>query len=155
MDPATIILNLIANAPTLINDITKIQGAVQEATSNDDLITKLRSIGSSTFSVLTDIGATILPQVAPALHAAAAAMTIFDTGDTKKWLQNALNLYVVPTPLLVVDGIIGKKTMAAMATAQTKLAAQFGITVKADGWAGMISQGLLQAAVALLPASKA
>lgn len=150
MDPATIILNLITGAPTLLGDIPKIQAMIGEAWSNDDLTTKLKTLGPATFGILTDLGATVLPQVAPALHAAAAAMTIFDTGDSKKWLQNALNLYVKPTPLLVVDGIIGKKTIAAMTLAQPKLAAQFGITVKADGWAGMIAQGLLQTAVALL-----
>lgn len=150
MDPVTMLLNLIAGAPTLFGDIQKIPGMISEAGSNDDLVTKLKTLGPQTFGILTDLGGVALPQVKPALSAAAAAMTIFDSNSTKKWLQSSLNMYVKPSPLLVVDGIIGPKTNAAMAIAQDMLAKQFGIPITTDSWAGMISRGLLQAAVAQL-----
>lgn len=149
MDPLSIVA-LLGFIPTLLSDIPKIQAFIAEAVSNDSLAVKISKLSPLTVDFLNGAGSQLFPQVAPALHAAAAAMTIFDTGDNKKWLQNALNLYVKPTPLLVVDGIIGKKTLAAMATAQNMLSDQFHVPLKTDSWAGMISQGLLQSAVAQL-----
>lgn len=149
MDPL-LITSLLGLIPTIIGDIPKIQGFIAEAVSNDSLVTKLHKLSPMTIDFLNGAGSAMFPQVAPALHVAAAAMTLFDTSDNKVWLQNALNLYVKPTPLLVVDGIIGKKTLAAVATAQNMLAEQFHIPVKTDSWIGMISQGLLQSAVAKL-----
>lgn len=149
MDPLSII-SLLGLVPTIIGDIPKIQAFIAEAVSNDSLAVKLSKLAPSTVEFLNGAGSQLFPQVAPALHIAAAAMTIFDTSDNKVWLQNSLNLYVKPTPLLVVDGIIGKKTLAAMATAQNMLSEQFHVPLKTDSWAGMISQGLLQSAVAQL-----
>jgi hypothetical protein len=149
MDPLSII-SLLGLIPTLLADIPKIQLFIAEAVSNDSLAVKLAKLSPITVDFLNGAGSQLFPQVAPALHAAAAAMTIFDSADNKKWLQNALNLYVKPTPPLVVDGIIGKKTLAAMATAQDMLSEQFHVPLKTDSWAGMVSQGLLQSAVAQL-----
>jgi hypothetical protein len=149
MDPQ-LIAALIGMAPTLLADIPKIPGLIAEAVSNDDLATKIGKLAPTTIELLTGAGAQLFPTVAPALHAAAAAMTIFDSLDQRKWLQNALNMYAKPTPLLVVDGIIGPKTRATMALAQNKLSDQFHIPLKIDSWAGMIAQGLLQTAVAKL-----
>jgi peptidoglycan hydrolase-like protein with peptidoglycan-binding domain len=77
------------------------------------------------------------------MQTVAAASATFDPNVTK-WLQLALNKLLTPSPKLVVDGVYGPQTRDAVEAAQKKL----GITV--DGWAGEVTQGAIQAALAKL-----
>lgn len=57
------------------------------------------------------------PMVAPELRLAAAIATSFNTNGVK-WAQNALNILVVPSPNLDVDGHVGPLTKAAVVAFQ-------------------------------------
>ena len=57
--------------------------------------------------------------------------------NPKKWLQTTLNDVLIPSPNLVVDGIIGPATTAAIERFQE----QEGLTV--DGIPGLITQLVL------------
>src|SRR5882757_5687219 len=90
-----------------------IKAAIDEAISNDDLITKIRKIAGPFAPLLEQLGGTWFPQAKPALHIAAAAMAAFDPSVTK-WLQGSLNVLLVPSPNLRVDGVYGAGTRAAV-----------------------------------------
>ena len=113
-----------------------IKGIIDEASSNDTIVTKIKALSAPFASVLANVGAQFFPKAAPALQVAAAAMASFDTNVTK-WVQGALNVYLVPSPNLVVDGVYGPKTKAAVELLQAKL----GLTV--DGWAGQVTQAAI------------
>lgn len=74
---------------------------------------------------LADIGSQLFPKLDPTLHAAAAALVVAHPNNTA-WAQSALNLlvstgYVAFGKPLVVDGVWGPKTMAAVEAVQGKL----------------------------------
>lgn len=75
--------------------------------------------------VLAQIGAAVFPKLAPELQAAAAALIHAHPNNTS-YAQEALNLiqstgYMKFGVPLVVDGLWGPKTMAAVEALQTKL----------------------------------
>jgi peptidoglycan hydrolase-like protein with peptidoglycan-binding domain len=70
-------------------------------------------------------------------------MTSFDPNITI-WIQGGMNLLVTPSPNLTVDGIYGPLTRKAVQDFQT----QQGLTP--DGWAGRLTQGLIDALMAKL-----
>ena len=113
-----------------------IKSIIDEASSNDTIVTKIKALSAPFASVLANVGAQFFPKAAPALQVAAAAMASFDTNVTK-WVQGALNVYLSPSPNLVVDGVYGPKTKAAVELLQAKL----GLTV--DGWAGQVTQAAI------------
>lgn len=120
-----------------------IKAAVDEAISNDDLATKVRSIAGPLAPILEEIGAAFFPSAAPALHLVGGIVATADPNVTK-WLQGALNTLVSPSPNLTVDGIYGSLTKAAVEQLQTQL----GLTV--DGLAGQITQAAIQIALSKL-----
>ncbi len=117
--------------------------AIDEALSNDDLVTKVQKIAGPFAPLLEKIGGSLFPAAKPGLHIAAVVMTSFDPSTTK-WVQGSMNLLVTPSPNLTVDGLYGAKTRAAVQAFQT----QNGIAV--DGWAGRLTQGLIDALMAKL-----
>ncbi len=121
-----------------------LKDAIDEAASNDDLVTKARKIAGPFFPILEQIGGLWFPQAKPALRAAAAIMTSFDPNVTK-WLQTSLNTLVVPSPNLTVDGLNGPKTQAAVKAFQT----QAGMA-DVDGWAGTLTRMAIDGALAAL-----
>ena len=66
----------------------------------------------------------------------AGAIGAFDPNVTK-WLQDALNKLVKPSPKLEVDGIYGPKTVAALEALQQSLG------LKVDGLAGQLTQAAI------------
>jgi peptidoglycan hydrolase-like protein with peptidoglycan-binding domain len=130
MDPMTILQLAIQYGPA-------IKAVIDEAWNNDDLATKLKNVAGPLMPVLEQAGAKLFPQAASTLHAVAGAIAAFDP-NTTKWLQGALNAVVTPSPNLVVDGIYGPRTAAAVSALQKQLG------LKVDGFAGAITQAALQ-----------
>jgi hypothetical protein len=121
-----------------------IKAIIDEATTNDDIVTKIKALSPSFASVLEGLGAEFFPGAAPALHLIGGVIAAFDP-NTTKWLQGSLNTLLSPSPNLTVDGIYGPRTKAAVVQLQTKL----GLTP--DGIAGMLTQSAIAAALAKLP----
>lgn len=127
-----------------------IKTIIDEAETNDDIVTKVTKLSPVLASVLADLGSTLFPNAAPALHLVGAAIATFDPSTTK-WLQKGLNSILGTN--LTVDGSYGPKTRAAV----TQLQEKYGL--KADGIAANVTQALLQALLnkvpTLAPAPKA
>jgi len=136
MDPFTILTLALRYGPI-------VKGLIDEATSNQDLTSKLKASAAPLASLLEGIGAQFFPKVAPELHIAAVAMASFDPSVTK-WLQRSLNQLVTPSPNLVVDGQYGPRTRAAVEAIQTQL------SLKIDGFAGQLTQAAIAAMLARL-----
>lgn len=115
-----------------------VKAILDEASSNDSIVTKITALSQPLAAVLQGVGLQFFPQAAPALHVAAGAVAAFDPNVTK-WVQGALNNLVTPSPNLVVDGIYGPKTKAAVEALQAKLG------LKVDGWAGTVTQAAITA----------
>jgi peptidoglycan hydrolase-like protein with peptidoglycan-binding domain len=124
--------------PTIISVAGTVKSLIDIAQNNDDLVTKIKESLPTIAHALEEYGAKFFPGVKDELRIAAAAMAAFDPNITK-WLQESLNLAMDPSPKLVVDGIYGPKTKAAVELAQTKL----GLPV--DGWAGQLTQSAIYA----------
>ena len=117
-----------------------VKAIIDEANTNDDIVTKLKHIAPDLAGVLETIGAQFFPKAASEIHIAAAAISAFDPSATK-WIQGSINSIVVPSPNLVVDGQYGPKTRAAVEQLQAKLG------LKVDGVAGMLTQAAITAAL--------
>lgn len=134
--------------PLLIQAVPDIQAAWKAATSNTSFGQELTGLAAPLGDLIGNIGAKLFPKAAPTLHTIGGAIAVFNPNYTK-WLQGALNQLSpsmnLPNPNLVVDGIYGPKTVAAVEAVQTHL----GIVV--DGLAGKITQKLLADALAALP----
>jgi peptidoglycan hydrolase-like protein with peptidoglycan-binding domain len=137
MDPLQIIQLVFQYGP-MVKEI------IDEALTNEDLITKITHLSKPLANLLTDIGSKFFPKAAADLHLVGGAIAAFDPNVTK-WLQGSLNVLVVPSPNLVVDGIYGQKTRDAVEALQKQL----GLTM--DGLAGQITQAAISAAMAHLP----
>ena len=118
--------------------------AIDEAMSNDDLVTKVRKIAGPFAPLLEQIGGMWFPNAKPELHIAAVVMSSFDPNVTV-WVQTSMNSLVTPSPNLKVDGIYGPLTRAAVSAYQ----AQLGLP--ADGWAGRLTQAAIDMAMSKVP----
>lgn len=129
-------MNWLSLIPMLMSGASAINSIVTIAQGNSDIVTKIREVLPHLAEPLESLGGLLFPAVKPELRIAAVAMTQYDL-DLNKWLQAGLNAFVTPSPNLVVDGIYGPKTGAAVASLQKQL----GMTV--DGWAGNLVQSAL------------
>lgn len=111
-----------------------IKGVIDAASTNDDIVTKVKGMVGPFATLLEGVGANLFPKVKPELHLAAAVMAAFDPNVTK-WVQGSLN--GLENSGLVVDGIYGPRTRDAVLAFQQK----HGLV--ADGWAGRITQGVI------------
>lgn len=130
--------------PAIVSAASTIKTIIDVANSNADIVTKIKETVPQLAQMLEQYGGQFFPNVKPELKIAAAAMTAFDPNVTK-WLQGSLNALVEPSPNLVVDGLYGPKTRAAVEALQAKL----GLAV--DGWAGQLTQVAISAALAKKP----
>ena len=121
-----------------------VKSILDAATGNESIVAKIKDISAPLAGILETVGETLFPKAAPALRIAAGAMAAFDP-DVTKWLQGSLNALLDPSPGLVVDGLYGPKTRAAVEQLQTK----FGLRV--DGWAGSLTQAAIASALATKP----
>jgi|SRR5258708_25481942 hypothetical protein len=136
MDPIAVL--------TLISTSVQVAGKVKELLDKGGVTQQsLETAVPQIVPQLASLGATLFPKVSPEMQTVAAASATFDPNVTK-WLQVALNKLLTPSPKLVVDGVYGPQTREAVEAAQKRL----GITV--DGWAGEVTQGAIQAALAKL-----
>lgn len=114
----------------------EIKAVIDVASTNHDVVTKIKEMSAPLASVFSTIGAQFFPKVAKEFHVAAVVGAAFDPNVTK-WIQGATNNLLDPSPGLAVDGLYGPRTRAAVELLQTKL----GLTV--DGWAGQITQAAI------------
>jgi hypothetical protein len=141
MDPMT--------ALTLISTAVQVAGSVKELLDKGGVTPQsLEKAAPQIVPQLASLGASLFPKVAPGMQAVAAASATFDPNVTK-WLQASLNKLLTPSPNLEVDGVYGSKTQEAVEAAQKML----GVPV--DAWAGEITQGAIQAALAKAALAKA
>lgn len=138
-------MNWLTLLPMIVSAAGTVKNIIDIASSNADIVTKIKSAVPSIVDVLEDYATQLFPKVAPQLKVAAAAMSAFDPNVTK-WLQGSLNaLYDAG---LEVDGLYGPKTRAAVEAVQEKLG------LKVDGWAGTLTQAAIQAALSKNPEIK-
>ena len=137
MDVLAIFQLAAALAPT-------VKSILDAASGNESIVTKIKEVSAPLAGLLETIGGTLFPQAAPALRVAAGAMAAFDP-DVTKWLQGSLNSLLDPSPNLVVDGLYGPKTRAAV----EQLQAKYGLRI--DGWAGSLTQAAIASALATKP----
>ncbi len=137
MDVLAIIQLAAGLAPT-------VKSILDAATGNESIVAKIKGISTPLAGILETVGETLFPKAAPALRIAAGAMAAFDP-DVTKWLQGSLNVLVDPSPNLVVDGLYGPKTRAAVELLQAK----HGLRI--DGWAGSLTQAAIASALATKP----
>lgn len=119
-----------------------VKAIIAATKSNEELGDKIKAAAPSIIHILTGVASTLYPGLAPALQIAAGALATFDQNGVK-WLQGALNKFLVPSPNLVVDGVIGPATINAVRQAQQQL----GITP--DGFAGKVTFEALKKALEL------
>lgn len=117
---------LFAVLPELIQLAPKVVSAWNSTASNNGLA-KITAVvrQTSIANVLAEIGAAEFPNLAPELHAAAAALAHLHSDNTA-YAQDALNIiastgYIKLDAPLVVDGKWGPKTKAAVVALQAKL----------------------------------
>lgn len=146
------------NFATILSSITGVAPAmkslVQQAFSAGNLVTMAQGVLSgNVVAALESTAETLFPKVAPEIRLAAALVTTYDH-DHVKWLQGALNS-INGDKALVVDGIYGQATVAAVTKFQEDTAAEFGLSV--DGFAYKITNGAINAVLQrlLTPATTA
>lgn len=117
---------------------------IQQALSGASLATMAREAlsGGSVVGILEKAAEALFPNLAPELRLAAGAVAAYDN-DKTKWLQQALNVILGPDENLVVDGIYGPATVAAVEQFQ-----QQQVGLKVDGWAYRVTTPLIEAALA-------
>lgn len=130
--------------PLIVGAVSTVKQILDIATSNADIVQKIKAGVPALAGLLQTLGAELFPNAKKELQIAAGAMAAFDP-DVTKWVQGALNVVLEPTPGLEVDGIYGPKTRAAVELLQQKN----GLTV--DGWAGNITQALISGLLAKRP----
>lgn len=118
-------LSLIPSIITLIGEIPAIKSAFDSVATGGIQAVAAVVQKSPLAGTLADIGGQLFPKLSPELHAAAAALVIAHPNNTS-WLQSALNVlsstgYITLAAPLVVDGIYGPKTTAALELIQQKL----------------------------------
>lgn len=138
-------MNVLAVVQLVAGLAPTIKSILDAATGNESIVTKIKDISTPLAGILETVGEMLFPKAAPALRVAAGAMAAFDP-DVTKWLQGSLNVLITPPPYLIVDGLYGPKTRAAV----EQLQANLGLRV--DGWAGSITQAAIAAALAKRPA---
>lgn len=140
MNPLTII-QLVAEFLPAVESIIKV------SRTNGDLVSKIRALSPALATLLEGVGSVFFPKADPTIHIVGGVIAAFDP-DTTKWLQGSLNVILAKEPgyvPLVVDGLYGDLTKAAVAQLQTK----WGL--KVDGLAGQVTKAAIDAFFAKLP----
>ncbi len=122
--------------PSIIQLIGPIASAIETGVS-------VNSVGSliqnpTVLNIFQTLGSQLFPKAAPAIALAGSLIASYSPNYVK-WLQGTLNAYLKPATPLVVDGLYGPHTIAAVEAAQEKLG------IKVDGMAGDITMAALSA----------
>ena len=140
-------MNPLAIAALVAEFLPTVKSIIDVAESNQNIYDKIKALGGPIVTFLETEGAKLFPSASPVLQVVGAVVAGFDP-NTTKWLQNSLNTILaheVGYVPLVVDGIYGSHTAAAVTQLQTK----YKLTV--DGIAGTITQAAISAVLANLP----
>lgn len=135
-------MNALAIIQLVAKFLPAVQGIIQIASTNGDMVSRITSLSKPLANLLTTVGAELFPKAAPAIHIVGGVLAAFDPNLTK-WLQGALNALIGTN--LAVDGAYGPMTRAAVEQFQTK----YGL--KVDGLAGQVTQAAIQGLLAKLP----
>lgn len=140
-------MNTLALIQLVIGLAPSIKAIYDAATTNTGVVDEIKKLSAPVATLLESIGQEFFPKASPTIAIVGGVIAAFDP-NTAKWLQGALNTLLALSPSLVVDGVYGPKTKAAVEQMQTKL----GLTV--DGLAGKLTQAAIDAALAKLPVIK-
>jgi peptidoglycan hydrolase-like protein with peptidoglycan-binding domain len=118
---------LIGILPSLIQLVPSIISAWDTSTNSgtSGVAAVAAVVTNSTIDTeLATLGATMFPKLSPELQAAAAALSVAHPNNTS-WIQSAINLiastgFITLSTPLVVDGVVGPLTIAAVEAIQAK-----------------------------------
>lgn len=129
--------------------LPEIESIFQSSGTNETIVQRITDLSPTLANLLTGLGSELFPKAAPALAIVGGIVGSFSP-NTTMWLQTSLNqlLGSALSPPLVVDGLYGPKTQAAVMQFQTAN----GLVV--DGLAGTITQGIVDGLLAKLPVLK-
>lgn len=139
---------IISILPLIMQAISIGEKVVEALKTGTSVLSLLQNFAPDVIDLIKGIGASLWPNLDPTSQVQAAAMKLYDK-PTVTAVQTNLNKLVITNPMLVVDGSMGPKTIAAVTAFQTA----HGIT--ADGWPGPETQAALQVAVSAPAATKA
>lgn len=117
-----------------------IKSLLDGSTTNNIIADGIKALAPKFVPILENIGASMFPKLAPALHVVAGAVVSFDK-DKTRWLQQGVNTLLPDEDDIAVDGVYGPATRAAVEKVQSNL----GLTV--DGFAGKITRLAIDAAL--------
>jgi murein L,D-transpeptidase YcbB/YkuD len=141
--------SLLTGIQLAIQWLPQIESIFQSSGTNETIVQRITDLSPTLANLLTGLGSELFPKAAPALAIVGGIVAGFSP-DTTKWLQTSLNTLLgsALNPPLVVDGLYGPKTQAAVTQFQTAN----GLVV--DGLAGTITQGIIDGLLAKLPVLK-
>ena len=141
--------SLLTGIQLAIQWLPEIESIFQSSGTNETIVQRITDLSPTLADLLTGLGSELFPKAAPALAIVGGIVAGFSP-DTTKWLQTSLNTLLgsALSPPLVVDGLYGPKTQAAVTQFQTAN----GLVI--DGLAGTITQGVIDGLLAKLPVLK-
>jgi peptidoglycan hydrolase-like protein with peptidoglycan-binding domain len=125
----------------LTNIVTSIGGGIL---NNGIIKSAIPIVGADIIKILEGVAEKQFPTVAPAIRAVVAAATVFNPNLTM-WLQGFLNDQIKPSTPLVIDGIYGPATTAAVKEFQR----EHGLDP--DGWFGTITREFVEDKLGVTP----
>jgi peptidoglycan hydrolase-like protein with peptidoglycan-binding domain len=138
-------MSFVALLPWLIQALPIIQRILTGASSNQAITAGVQQqLPQDVVAALAQIGLQLFPKVSPALQIVAAVLAVYSKPSDIKDLQTAFNK-LLKTPPNLVDGIYGAKTRDAVEALQQQL----GLIV--DGVAGHATKAAIAAELAKLP----
>lgn len=140
---------LLTGIQLAIQWLPQIESIFQSSGTNETIVQRITDLSPTLANLLTGLGSELFPKAAPTLAIVGGIVAGFSP-NTTMWLQTSLNqlLGSALSPPLVVDGLYGPKTQAAVMQFQTAN----GLVV--DGLAGTITQGIVDGLLAKLPVLK-
>lgn len=140
-------LQLLQFVPLILQYGPQVASALQTATSNADVLTKIEQLAPTVGSLVSSVGAALFPKSSAALQQIGGAIAAFDP-NTTMWVQKTCNQLLATAAgyvPLAVDGHYGPKTIAAV----EQLQAKYGLAV--DGIAGKVTQQVIAGVLGALP----
>jgi peptidoglycan hydrolase-like protein with peptidoglycan-binding domain len=131
-------MNMLALIPLFLQYGTIIESAWQASTSNEDFIARLKTaVPGDVLTVALQIAQSFFPGMQGTNQTLAGVLGVFNP-TLIKYAQTACNLILNLSPPLVVDGIYGPKTEAAIKSLQQNL----GVSV--DGLFGKVTEAAVK-----------
>src|SRR5436190_14351254 len=93
--------------PLVLKYLPTVKGILDMASTNGDIVTKLKAEAQPVVSMLEEIGSYLFPNASAEIHAVGGAIAAFDP-NIVKWVQGSCNSLMQAG--LVVDGVYGTRT---------------------------------------------